>query len=157
MVAAQWGAYLEFRPSVVTTIPTDRPSRPLLFLPYRTLLTLPFDSLPAFHFPGSSSLWFSLVLPLCALCVSVFQKSALSGYFKNPLCLSASIGILRTGQGRFTPIRATVEGLSRVLRPLRWRMIRLTQQENRPASTDDRPMIPATQTDRSPQQRLLSG
>jgi hypothetical protein len=95
MVAAQWGAYLEFRPSVVTTIPTDRPSRPLLFLPYRTLLTLPFDSLPSFHslvlpLPGSPSPWFSLVLPLCALCVSVFQKSAWSEYFKNPLCLSIS-------------------------------------------------------------------
>jgi hypothetical protein len=67
------------------------------------------------------------------------------------------IGILRTNRGRFTPIRATVEGLARILWPLRWRMSRLAQQEYRPTSTYNRPMIPAAQTDRSPEQRLLSG
>ena len=96
---------------------------------------------------------FSGVLFPCVPCIPWFHR-----LFHRPFRgRGVRIGILRTNRGRFTPIRATVEGLARILRPLRWRMSRLAQQEYRPSSTYDRPMIPATQTDRSPEQRLLSG
>jgi hypothetical protein len=64
LVAPQRCPHLEFRPSILTTTPTHR------------LNGSPHSSFPPSFF--LSLFFLSFVLPLCVLCVSVFQKTSCS-------------------------------------------------------------------------------